>query len=741
MKYIVSLVAALIFSSNILAQQISNWKNYTDMKVTKDVATSSTGIWAATEGGAYFYNPTDKTFKTYSKSQGLNGTSLSTVGIDKYNKVWIGSIDGMIDIYDPVSNSFNSISDIFNSDKTSKRINNITISGDTVYLATDFGISLINAKNYSFYDTFFKFGNFSSNTKVNNIFVDNLIYTATDAGVAIQKPGAKNLSAPESWNVYNQSNGLPANSVNKILFYNNSLIAATDAGLSIFDGASWQNYLGINNLQIIDLVAQGNSLYILTPSIVYLYDGNTISENLGVSSTPYNLAYSNNFGLFVSTNKGLLKEANFIFPNGPAANQFPNMVVDNNGILWSSSGKDISGVGFYSYNGLEWKTYDVQQYPELLQNGFYNIFSTSDNTIFAGNWGQGFIRLKDNKINRFDSYNTNLIGVPQNNNFVVITGFAEDSKNNIWILNLNAADRKSLYMLTPDSVWYNFGNPFEQHSSFSEVENLVIDQYGTKWYTMSNEGSIGLFYFNEKSTYSDVSDDVFGYITTSKGLSSNAIFSLAVDRRGDLWIGTSLGVNIISNVNSVLASSNPQLRISSSFSVRQQTINAIAVDPLNQKWVGSNEGLFLLSSDGTQLLATLNSKNSPLLSDNIESIAIDPKTGRVYVGTEAGLTSFDTPSILPVESFNGLNIYPNPLILKNGNQLSTIDGLIRDSDIKIVTVSGKLIKEFSSPGGRTAFWDGKDSDGNLVGTGVYIVIAFDKEGNNVATGKIAVLRE
>lgn len=741
MKYIVSLIITVFLSNNIFSQQFSNWENYSDMKSTKDIVISSEGIWAATEGGAYFYNPTTSSFKTYHKSIGLNGISLTAVGIDKYNKVWFGSKDGMIDVYDPTSNSFSSILDIFNSDKTIKKINDINISGDTVYIATDFGISLIDDKNHSFYDTFFKFGSFSSNIKVNNILVTDLIYAATDFGVAIQKVGATNLSAPESWNVYNQSNGLPALAINKIIFYNNSLIAATNNGLSIFDGSTWQNFLGIDNLQIIDLLAEGTNLYILTHDMVYLYDGNVTSEIVRVLANPTKLAYSNNSELFVATDKGLLTGDNLIYPNGPAANQFPNMVVDKNGTLWSSSGKDVGGVGFYAYDGTEWKTYDVEHYPELLQNGFYNVFASSDNTIYAGNWGQGFIKLKNNIIERFDAFNTGMVGIQQNNNFVVITGFAEDSKNNIWILNLRAADKKSLYMLTPDSTMYSFQNPLEQQSDFSELKNLVIDQYGTKWYSMNSDGTTGLFYFNEKGTYTDATDDVYGYISINKGLSSNTIFSLAIDLRGDLWVGTSLGVNIITNLNTVLTSANPQLKISTSFSVRQQNINAIAVDPLNQKWVGSNDGLFLLSSDGAQLLATVNSKNSPLLSDQIQSIAIDEKTGRVYVGTDAGLTSFDTPAILPVESFNGLNIYPNPFILNDGNQLSTIDGLIRDTDIKIVSVSGKLVKEFSSPGGRVAFWDGKDSDGDLVNTGIYIVIAFDKEGNNVATGKIAVLRE
>jgi hypothetical protein len=52
-----------------------------------------------------------------------------------------------------------------------------------------------------------------------------------------------------------------------------------------------------------------------------------------------------------------------------------------------------------------------------------------------------------------------------------------------------------------------------------------------------------------------------------------------------------------------------------------------------------------------------------------------------------------------------------------------------------------LVAEFSSPGGRIAYWDGKDNNGELVSTGVYIIVAFDTEGNEVITGKVAVLRE
>ena len=85
--------------------------------------------------------------------------------------------------------------------------------------------------------------------------------------------------------------------------------------------------------------------------------------------------------------------------------------------------------------------------------------------------------------------------------------------------------------------------------------------------------------------------------------------------------------------------------------------------------------------------------------------------------------------------------YPSPFFIGNGNNELIIDGLIKDSDIKILTISGKLLKEFSSPGGRIASWDGKDQSGNYVSSGVYIIVAFDKDGNNVTTGKVAVIRK
>jgi len=107
------------------------------------------------------------------------------------------------------------------------------------------------------------------------------------------------------------------------------------------------------------------------------------------------------------------------------------------------------------------------------------------------------------------------------------------------------------------------------------------------------------------------------------------------------------------------------LKISSVFALRQQSINCIAVDPLNQKWIGTNQGFTACKIPMDQdCWLPMILKIVPLLADVIRSIAMDENKGVVYVGTDAGLTSFETLSIKPHESFSELFIFPNLFLLE-----------------------------------------------------------------------------
>ena len=744
--FLMLIVSIIVFKAP--AQQFTNWQNYTALKNVSDITIIDNGFWSAANGGVFQYSNATSQFTTFHKSDGLRGSSLTSVSIDKLGRTWFGSVGGIIDIFNSSDNSFDVILDIYNSSQTSKNINDLAAYGDTMIVSADYGVSLINVNNFLFYDTFFKFGSFPSNTKVYSTLKTNQFYVCTNAGLAIQKPGAINLSAPDSWNVYSTAQGLPSNKVVKSAFYQGALIVGTDKGFSRFENDTWNNFIvDLANKNISDFQVKGDSILILSENSIYLYSNAILNLLYSTTITLLKIEFKENYGIVCASNNGSLfidsqLSGDFLSPNAPPVNQFPSMSVDNSNVLWSSSGNDATGVGYYSYNGNEWNFNNTSNTPELPTNAVYYTY-TSGNTAYLGGWGYGFLTVNGENKKLFNSANTGMQGIPQNPNFIVITGFDKDSRNNLWVLNFWAVDQKTLSMQTPDSVWYHFTIPAALGRTLQGNENLSIDPYDTKWYRCTDPAAarFGVFYFNENKTYDNPADDISDFLTTADGINTNDIRDVEVDKRGDVWVATSLGVNIITNTSGIPSSGSANLRISSVFTLRQQSANVIAVDPLNQKWIGTNEGLLLVNSDGSRLLATFTAQNSALLSNQIRSIAIDENMGIVYVGTDEGLTSFETPYIRPVETYENLFIYPNPFYVNNGANLLTIDGLVQDTNIKILSISGALITEFSSPGGRTAYWDGKDDNGDLVSTGVYLIVAYQSETNEVITGKVAVLRE
>ena len=151
--------------------------------------------------------------------------------------------------------------------------------------------------------------------------------------------------------------------------------------------------------------------------------------------------------------------------------------------------------------------------------------------------------------------------------------------------------------------------------------------------------------------------------------------------------------------------------------------------------------LFMLPDAEQQILAqyTASSSEGKLLDDDVAAIAIDNATGTVYFGTEKGLSALTTPAITPVRSFDDLTVYPNPYLLPSALPL-TVDGLVQDATLKILTVDGRLIREVVTPGGRIGYWDGRDASGNLAASGIYVLVAYSEDGTKVATGKVAVVR-
>jgi ligand-binding sensor domain-containing protein len=70
-------------------------------------------------------------------------------------------------------------------------------------------------------------------------------------------------------------------------------------------------------------------------------------------------------------------------------------------------------------------------------------------------------------------------------------------------------------------------------------------------------------------------------------------------------------------------------------------ITSIFVDGGNRKWIGTRgAGLFLVSPEGLQTLQQFTATNSPLLANDILSIAADPTSGELLIATAKGLIGY-----------------------------------------------------------------------------------------------------
>ncbi|MHB9039969.1 MAG: type IX secretion system anionic LPS delivery protein PorZ [Melioribacteraceae bacterium] len=732
----------IALSTSIYAQAVGQWKIYSDMKSINDAVVTSSGVWTATEGAAFKLNFADSSYSVITKADGLNSQALTAIAVDNSNRIWFGSNEGYINILDTKDNSIKQIIDIFNTNKTQKQINGISVKGDSVFVSFDFGFAIIDAKTFSFIDSFLKIGNFPTESKVISTFKSSLIYAVTEYGIAVQKAGAQNLSVPESWDTYSLTSFLPSYpspSASRVLQFNGQILLATSNGVFQFINKSWQPFAFQNN-NIIDMIASGNSLLVITPSQLLKYTNGQVTLLYESKNAIFNsITVAGDQTIYISSTLGLIEfknnKARTMYPNGPAGNLFVNLSVDPAGNLWVATGKNNTGKGFFKFDGSAWKVFDTSTNSVLPTNDYYNVFAAPDSTIYLCSWGWGLTIYKNNTFQVYNASNTDLVGISNALSFIAIPDCKTDSKGNLWILNTQSASRKPLSVFTKQNKWIHFSFSNPTLSEKDNVEKLVIDQYDTKWFTVTVAGRFGLYYFNENKTFDDLTDDTQGYMNSSNGLLSDLITALAVDQRGYLWVGTNVGLNVILNP------SKPKVTSNLGLALRNQTITCIAIDPLDQKWIGTTQGVFVLSSDGIQLIGQYDSKNSPLPSDDIKSIAFDAKNGIAYIGTDYGLAALQTSSVQPLQSFGEVFVYPNPFVVGDGATSLTIDGLVGNSSIKIFTISGKLISDFTTPGGRIAFWDGKDLNGNLVPTGIYIIVAYDQEANNVKTSKVAVIRK
>ena len=130
-------------------------------------------------------------------------------------------------------------------------------------------------------------------------------------------------------------------------------------------------------------------------------------------------------------------------------------------------------------------------------------------------------------------------------------------------------------------------------------------------------------------------------------------------------------------------------------------------------------------------------ESSPLPSDRIQTISIDPITGDVYIGTEEGLVSFRGTATEGGEENKDVISFPNP-VPTGYNGTIAIKGLVENADVRITDISGQLVYRTRANGGQ-AVWDGKDYTGRRPQTGDYLIFITNRDGSQTHVGKLVFM--
>jgi hypothetical protein len=158
-----------------------------------------------------------------------------------------------------------------------------------------------------------------------------------------------------------------------------------------------------------------------------------------------------------------------------------------------------------------------------------------------------------------------------------------------------------------------------------------------------------------------------------------------------------------------------------------EIIQDIKIDGANRKWIATTHGVWLLSADGLTELEHFNVENSPLLSDNVYCIGIQGTSGEVFFGTEKGICSYRGTATEGTDKNENVKVFPNP-VRTDYTGMIAVRGLVENAHVRFTDVAGNLVYSTKANGGQ-AVWDGRDVNGNKVGSGVYLVFATNVDGN------------
>ena len=761
---LITIIMAIAIAVTAYADAIGTWTSFNTYADITDIQMADKKVFVLSSGNLYAYNKTDNSTVVYDKQTGLNGISIEYIAWNRTAKKLIVVYDNKnIDLIDTKDNVTN-IADYANKTMTvDKTINGISIVGQYAYLACAFGIIKLDMSNEYIAETY----NIGMNI-IQATAVGNYIYALTDGNTIIKGDTRLNLNDKTAWKsvagasfqyIYNLSgklmgftNGQP------VALINPETDEQTASGESLWFATMKQSgdrTIGINSNYF--YVINGDASvkrYYLDSNIGHIDIENETTNGINCWVNDSDNALASKTAYSDGTSKTNLTG---LKPYGIPVPGTYHMDI-RRGTLYVTAGMWSYPFGSTAYDGNiavlkdgEWSllenTGDILTVTKKYkQVNSVAVDPKNDNHVFASAYTGLYEFLGGKFIKRYGSAEgLTTYDLTTTEYHLIITDIKFDADGKLWLLNSMVEKKPLAYM---DS---NGKLGFVESSVFQGVDEYVNDLEGLSFtdnyvWLVNARTNYPALYRYDKASGKVITMQAF-YNQDASPLSISTIYSTTVDKQGNLWLATNAGPlyimpqdrdNIVITQHKVPRNDGTNY---ADYLLNNISSTVICIDNANRKWIGTeNNGIYVISSDCNTQIHHFTAESSPLLSNLIYDIKIDELSGKVYITTDKGLCVYQSDITDGNTEMTDDNVraYPNPVTPDYTGDI-TVTGLEPGSYVKILSVSGNLVSEGECVGGSYV-WDGRNTDGNRVASGVYMVNVSKPDGSKGIVTKIAIVR-